>query len=67
MNGNLFDPKEKKEITELLNTYSPRVGSEYIYGYDNCQLLLAFEDNIPNNTLGIFWRSNKWIPLIERK
>lgn len=67
INGNLFDQKEKQEIIELLHTYSSRVGSEYIHGYDNCQLLLAFEDNIPNNTLGIFWRSNKWIPLIERK
>lgn len=67
INGNLFDPKEKQEIIELLEKYSSRVGYKYVYGYDNCQLLLAFEDNIPNNTLGIFWRSNKWIPLIERK
>ncbi|MEN6554241.1 MAG: hypothetical protein ABFC34_15285 [Methanobacterium sp.] len=67
IDGTLFDPKEKQEIRELLEKYSLRISSEYIYGYDNCQLLLAFEDNIPNNTLGIFWKSKKWIPLIERK
>jgi hypothetical protein len=67
IDGTLFDQKEKQEIIELLDKYSMRIGSEYVYGYDNCQLLMAFEDNIPNNTLGIFWRSNKWKPLIERK
>ncbi|NJD77980.1 MAG: hypothetical protein FIB08_12955 [Candidatus Methanoperedens sp.] len=67
INGTLFQDEEKKLIKDLIEKYSSRVESDYVWGYDNCQLLLSFEDNIPNNTIGILWWSKRWIPLFERK
>jgi hypothetical protein len=39
-------------------------------GYDDCQLLLAFHHNTPDNTLPIFWYDEqvnpKWVPIFRR-
>lgn len=39
-------------------------------GYEDTQLLVAFHDNCPNNTLPILWcnstREKQWIPLFKR-
>lgn len=39
-------------------------------GYGNCQLLLGFQHNIPDNTLPIFWSDgpdeNPWTPIFKR-
>ena len=39
-------------------------------GYDNSQLLVAFHDSCPNNTLPILWKEStgkvKWTPLFKR-
>lgn len=68
IDGTLFDLEDKQTIKELIDKYSSRIGSEYIYGHGNCQLLLAFEYNIPNSSIGILWWSkNNWTPLIKRK
>lgn len=65
--GTLFKDEETKNIKDLVEKYSSRIGTDYIFGYDNCQLLLSFEDNIPNNSLGLLWWPKNWIPLLERK
>ena len=40
----------------------------FLYGYDNSQLLLAFENNIPNNSIGLLYAEGKgWTPLIKRR
>jgi len=60
--------EDKQMIKELIDKYSSRIGSENMYGRNNCQLLLAFEYNIPNSSIGILWWSkNNWTPLISRK
>ena len=39
-------------------------------GYDNCQLLLGFQHNTPDNTLPVFWSDGSahksWIPIFKR-
>ena len=39
-------------------------------GYDNCQLLLGFQHNTPDNTLPIFWSDGSdgkpWTPIFKR-
>ncbi len=68
IDGTLFDLEDKQMIKELIDKYSSRIGSEHMYGRNNCQLLLAFEYNIPNSSIGILWWSkNNWTPLISRK
>jgi hypothetical protein len=66
IDGTLF-LEDKPQVEELIKKYSSRIASKYVYGYDNSQLLLAFENNIPNNSIGILWWSKNWKPLIERK
>jgi len=67
IDGTLFNDEEITIIKDLIEKYSSRIGVDYLYGYDNCQLLLSFEDNIPNNSLGLLWWPKNWIPLLERK
>jgi hypothetical protein len=67
IDGTLFDFEEKGEIKRLIDKYSYLIKSDYVNGYDNCQLLLAFEDNIPNNSIGILWWPENWMPLFNRK
>lgn len=64
--GNIFkrtkDPDKRKKY-DL---------GHYDLGWDNDQALIAFEHNIPNNTLPIFWatgnyKGKRWQPLYERK
>ncbi|XZF15087.1 phosphoribosyltransferase-like protein [Chitinophagaceae bacterium MMS25-I14] len=38
----------------------------YPLGYENCQALIVFAYNTPNNTLPIIWSSKNWIPLYPR-
>ena len=35
-------------------------------GYNDCQMLLGFHHNTPNNTLPIFWREKNWTPIFKR-
>lgn len=67
LDGNLFHKEEKNQIKGLVNKYSRRLPKEYLWGRDDCQLLVALESNIPNNSLAILWASKYWTPLIERK
>lgn len=67
LEGDLFKPEEKQRIKNLVQKYSDRLPKNYLWGRDNCQLLVAFYSNIPNNSLAILWSSNYWTPLIQRK
>ena len=67
MNGTLFEDEGKKDIEELVEKYSSITETNFVWGYDDCQLLFSFDDNIPNNSLAILWSNNKWMPLFERK
>lgn len=40
---------------------------KYPLGFADGQYLFGFEYNVPDNTLPIFWSSNNWQPLFERK
>lgn len=62
-----FSPNQKSEIKRLMLKYKEHFPEKALWGYDNCQLLVAFETNIPNNTLPIFWSEKNWKPLIKRK
>jgi len=61
-----IDEQDKSSIKELIIKYSTRMPKCCIWGYDDCQLLITFEHNVPNNTIAIFWSENNWIPLISR-
>jgi hypothetical protein len=67
LEGDLFSDAEKDQIKNLVTKYSRRLPQEYLWGRDNCQLLVALESHIPNNSLAILWASKYWSPLIERK
>lgn len=39
----------------------------HVLGFDNCQLMLGFEHNTPDNSLPLFWsEENKWNPIFKR-
>jgi hypothetical protein len=67
LEGDQFTKKQKSEIKRLILKYKDHFPKRALWGYDNCQLLVAFETNIPNNTLPIFWSEKNWKPLIKRK
>lgn len=58
---------EPGKILEFLDKYKDRIPDQYRYGYDECKIIFTFENNIPNNTIGIFWYSKNWTPLLQRK
>ena len=46
-----------KNIRELFKDISEKlkINKKYIFGYEESESLVAFYNNTPNNTLGIFW------------
>ncbi len=67
MNRIDISDNDKSRITQLINKYKANVPTGFEWGYDECQLLISFENNIPNNSIGILWSNINWIPLIKRK
>ncbi|MDR4490242.1 MAG: hypothetical protein R2685_04995 [Candidatus Nitrosocosmicus sp.] len=66
--SNDFTDQEKKDIRVLIERYKSIQSKEFIYGFDNSQLLLAFEKKVPNNTIALLWADqNGWTPLLKRK
>ena len=63
--GDIFDTDDKDKIKTLVEKYSPNE-PEFSWGYDDCQLLVALESNIPNNSLSILWSEKNWTPLLKR-
>jgi diphthamide synthase (EF-2-diphthine--ammonia ligase) len=52
LDGKLFSEEEKRQIKELVNRYSKRLPKEYLWGRDNCQLLITFTETY---FLGAYW------------
>jgi hypothetical protein len=63
-----FDSDEFKKITEEFCTfYGKKLSNEYPLGYKDCQLLIGFHHNIPNNTLPIIWKkTDSFTPVFPR-
>jgi len=58
---------ERKDAENICKNRGETLEPKYPLGYSNCQSLIAFPMNCPNNTLPIFWKKTEnWIPLFER-
>lgn len=56
----------KKPCKEMSERYGKRISSNPL-GYKDCQMLIGFHHNTPNNTLPIFWQErNGWNPMFKR-
>ena len=68
------DAEIRKTIFEIAETYGKKLYPNGPVGYDNCQALIVFAHNTPNNTLPIIWASANnekvvgvpWNPIWER-
>ncbi|MBD3202734.1 hypothetical protein GF327_00435 [Candidatus Woesearchaeota archaeon] len=58
---------DSDKVIKFIDKYKNRIPDQYRYGYDECKIVFTFENNIPNNTIGLFWYSENWIPLLQRK
>lgn len=64
--SNFFKKKEKIIIEALCKKTG--CGSEYLRGYKECGLLVAFKHSCPNDSLPILWYSSKhWKALFMRR
>jgi len=65
----LFRSKlEKEKCKELCLDKGLELENKNPLGFSNCQSLIVFSDNCPNNTLPIFYKkTKKWTPLFERR
>lgn len=70
-----FPSPSPNEITapfaeKMCEIYGNRLVPAAPFGYDNCQLLLGFQHNTPDNTLPIFWSEESggtpWTPIFKR-
>lgn len=65
-----FSPKEKdikSNCHTICNKYGRKLNFHNPLGYNNCQMIIGFHHNTPNNTLPIFWSEKKgWTPIFKR-
>lgn len=66
-NDQYFTNEDKKnEFREL--SKKKGINKKYIFGYKESQSLVAFYNNTPNNTMGVFWmKKNNYDPIFERE
>lgn len=61
---------DRAQAEKLCSHYGARLWPDCPLGYDNCQLLLSFHHNTPDNTLPLFWGSHTgagaWQPIFPR-
>ena len=67
----VFDSlSEQERAKQIALKYGKTLKARPPLGYKNSQLLVAFYDNCPNNTLPILWKEStgkvKWTPLFKR-
>lgn len=57
-----FESYDNQKVKELFINASKKLGipGNHILGFDKCESLLAFYNNTPNNTLGLFWYDTKY-------
>ena len=69
-NSSRYFKDEESELKERCLTMCRHYGKSINHGaplgYKNCQLLIGFHHNTPNNTLPIFWSENSWNPFFKR-
>lgn len=57
----------KAACKTICRKYGKRLATTNPLGYKNCQMLLGFHHNTPNNTLPIFWSDKEgWEPIFKR-
>lgn len=70
-----YFPSPEPEITaafaeQMCRSYGDVLEPEAPLGYGNCQLLLGFQHNTPDNTLPVFWSDgytgSQWTPMFRR-
>ena len=63
-------PDERIKSKGIARNYGIELVKNSPLGYNDCQLLVVFHDNCPNNTLPILWKEStgktKWMPLFKR-
>lgn len=68
-NSRFFIDKDadlKEPCKEMSERYGKKISSNPL-GYKDCQMLIGFHHNTPNNTLPIFWQENNgWNPIFKR-
>ena len=63
---------ELNKFKEIVNHYGKNLYPEGPLGHSQCELLLGFSHNTPNNTLPIFWKNGRtanssiWHPIFAR-
>lgn len=59
--GKYFSGQQLQDKLRIYNKISDNIGlSQYDrFGYENIQSLFTIQDNTPNDTLGVFWKSNQ--------
>jgi hypothetical protein len=60
----------KKETLDICMKYGSKLVPNHPLGYKDCQLLIGFHHNTPDNTLPIFWYDEpegiNWSPIFKR-
>lgn len=59
--GKYFSGKKLQDKLQIYNKICDNIGITLYdrFGYENIQSLFTIQDNTPNNTLGVFWKSNQ--------
>lgn len=59
--GKYYSGQQLQDKLKIYNKICDNVGisKNYRFGYENIQSLFTIEENTPNDTLGVFWNSNK--------
>ena len=64
------DKIDRAYAAEMCRRYGQKLSPSAPVGYGDCQLLLGFAHNVPNNTLPIFWadgaHDHPWHPVFPR-
>jgi hypothetical protein len=69
--NNIFLGDEIEDVKEKIKIYEKKLSTARdesdIFGFKNSELLIAFSDDTPNNTLLSFWKeSSSWKPIFPR-
>ena len=62
------DDEERRRAEEICRRHGEVLWPQHALGYDDSQLLIAFEYQAPNNSLPILWSNAKgWLPIFKRQ